>query len=64
MALFPGGKIYFVELKADRGSVSPIQEHVHSQLRSLGFTILVLKGRAELKSWLEEIAHASATSPT
>lgn len=42
MVLLPGGKILFVELKSTGQKPRKIQTVVHSKLRALGFTVLVI----------------------
>lgn len=42
IAVFPGGKIYFVELKAPGGKVRPQQAARFRELERLGFPIRVL----------------------
>lgn len=39
LILLPGGRIYFVELKAPGKKMSPIQEHRAKELRKLGFDV-------------------------
>jgi len=43
LALLPGGRVFFVELKRPKGGkLSRRQEIVHSQLKKLGFNVLTL----------------------
>lgn len=42
MVLLPGGKMLFVELKSTGQKPRKIQTVVHSKLRALGFTVLVI----------------------
>lgn len=42
MVLLPGGKMFFVELKSAGQKPRKIQTVVHSKLRTLGFTVLVI----------------------
>ena len=44
IALFPGGRIEFVELKAPGKKPTPRQLVVHEQFRKLGFTVRVIDG--------------------
>jgi len=55
MVLMPGARIYFVELKAEGGRTSKIQQAVHRRLLALGFVVEVLTGRQEIDGWLELI---------
>lgn len=51
MALLPGGRIFFVELKAPLKKPKALQVYVHNKLRKLGFTVLVLSTIAEVAQW-------------
>lgn len=42
MCLLPHGRIIFVEMKGTGEEPSPIQFYVHSRLRRIGFTVLVI----------------------
>ena len=42
MALLPGGRIHFVEVKAPGRKARPLQARRHEQLRALGFRVSVL----------------------
>lgn len=51
IALLPGGKIIFVELKRPKGGeVRKLQEWWHTKLRSLGFTVWVIKNRSDINA--------------
>lgn len=51
IVLLPGGKIIFVELKRPKGSeVRKLQEWWHTKLRSLGFTVWVIKNRSDINA--------------
>lgn len=54
IVLLPGGRIFFVELKAPSGTVAAHQEVVHSRLRKLGFTVIVLASVESVQIWAEE----------
>lgn len=55
MILLPGGELTFVETKAPTGTVAPHQTVVHGRLRRLGFLVLVLSSRDEVKAWAQEV---------
>lgn len=51
IVLLPGGRIFFVELKAPDGRVAVHQTVVHGRLASLGFPVLVLSTVDSVKDW-------------
>lgn len=53
MALLPGGRIYFVELKATGRKARPLQKVAHNRLEGLGFSVSVLDSKEGVKEWLE-----------
>ena len=57
LALFPGGRVYLVELKRDRGhgALRPDQEVWHAKAEQMGVNVAVLWGKAEILDWLEEV---------
>lgn len=55
MVLMPGGRIWFVELKSERGKLSAMQSFVHRFLRNLGFKVEVLNSGDALDNFLENI---------
>lgn len=57
LAIFPGGRIYFVELKTtrERSELSPIQRHWHARLADRGVNVVVLSGAAEIIAWIAEV---------
>lgn len=51
IVLLPGGKIIFVELKRPKGGeVRKLQEWWRTKLRSLGFTVWVIKNRSDINA--------------
>ena len=55
IVIMPGGKVYFVELKAERGRLAPAQERQLEQLSSRGAQVRVLKGPAAVEDFLKEV---------
>ena len=54
-ALHPGrGQCRYLELKAERGRLTPEQERVHATLREAGFRVDVIRP-STVDAWLEEI---------
>lgn len=56
IAVLPGGRIYFIELKADGGRLSPLQVWQQNQLSELGCNVRTIRGMDEARSFLEEVA--------
>lgn len=59
LVVLPGGKIVFVELKAEDGRLSRMQVYQNAQLRGLGADVRVVKGAAgveEFLDWLREVS--------
>ncbi|SMB81470.1 hypothetical protein SAMN05660745_02423 [Corynebacterium glucuronolyticum] len=55
LLLLPGGKVIFVELKASRGHLRPIQKRRHEQLRALGFTVRTINSQRQIDELINEI---------
>ena len=53
LILFPCGRIVFVEVKAEGGKVSVMQERQIRRIRSLGFPVAVVEGISEAKKFLD-----------
>jgi hypothetical protein len=51
----PGGRIWFVELKAPNGDLSPQQELEIRWLTNNGFRAVVLASKKEVNAWVEDI---------
>lgn len=43
LVILPNGRVRFIEAKAERGVVSPAQQHQHSRLRAMGHDVLVVR---------------------
>lgn len=61
LVFFPGGITYLVELKAEKGTVSPAQRVQHQRLSQLGTSVTVLTGKTEVRAWLK--AHLDRIGP-
>lgn len=55
IVIMPGGKVYFVEVKAEDGKLSPVQKAQLRRLNKLGCRVRVLYGLAEVDSFLQEL---------
>ena len=62
LAGLPGGLIYFIELKTDRGWLSPLQVWQQDRLRQLGVNVAVIKGMDEAVEFIEEVRDAIPTT--
>lgn len=56
LAVFPKGRMYLVELKAEGGQLSPIQMHWHSRMAERGVRVYTLTGEREVKDWVRWVA--------
>ena len=55
LALLPGGKIAFVEVKAPGEKPRPLQLSRHRLLRRLGFKVYVLDDESQIGGMIDEI---------
>lgn len=54
IAIMPGGSIWFVELKASSGRLSPIQEWQINRMKELGVRVVVVKGMQGAADFIKE----------
>ena len=54
IAIFPGGEIWFVELKTKDGHVKPIQTKWQNILSRLGCRARIIKGEDQAREWLDK----------
>ena len=62
LAVLPGGLIYFVELKTDRGRLSPLQVWQQDRLDALGCQVRTIRGMDEAAAFIEEVRYAIPTT--
>ena len=55
LVLLPGGKIAFIELKAENRKMRPLQVRRKSQLESLGFSVYCVDAVEQIGGILDEI---------
>lgn len=55
LVLFPGGKLAFVEVKAPRETMRPLQVRRAEQLRALGFRVYCVDNKEMVGGILDEI---------
>lgn len=58
LALLPGGKMAFVEVKAPGKKPRPLQQARHRMLRRLGFRVYVLDDEGQIGGIVDEIQSA------
>lgn len=58
LAVLPGGIIYFIELKTDRGRLMPIQRWQQDRLDALGCQVRTIRGMDEAAEFIEEVRDA------
>lgn len=57
IAILPGGRVWFVELKTEHGRLSEIQKYVIRAFDRLDCNVAVIHGKREAESWLREVAN-------
>lgn len=55
IVLLPGGRLFFVELKAPGKEPRPLQKYTHSILKELGFKVFVISSKDEVKDFIDEV---------
>lgn len=58
IALFRGGRMGFIEVKAPKKKPRPLQVRQHQRLKDLGFPVFVLDDPDEIEEILAEIRRA------
>ena len=58
IVMLPGGRLIFVELKADKGRLEPIQKVQIRRIQKLGQEVRVVRGMDGLEEFLNEIRTA------
>ena len=53
LVLLPGGGLILVELKTEKGKLSPAQREWHLRARRLGTKVVVLRGLEQIQTWVE-----------
>jgi hypothetical protein len=60
LVIFPGGRIYLVELKTDTGRLEDIQKHMHSVLLDrYSVRVHTLYGREGILNWIRSVVGAT-----
>lgn len=58
LAVLPSGRIYFIELKTDRGRLTPIQVWQQDRLDALGCQVRTIRGMDEARALIKELQDA------
>ena len=53
IVLWPGGRVEFVELKAARGTLTPVQRLWCDRAAAIGHQVTVVRGDKGLREWLD-----------
>lgn len=56
MVLLPGGKIFFIEMKAPGKKPRPLQLACHRLLQNLGFDVLVIDSKEGVEAFIQNIS--------
>lgn len=55
IAILPGGRVWFIELKTTGEKPRAIQEWQIERLRKLGCNVAVIAGMEQARSWIREV---------
>lgn len=55
IVMLPGGRIYFVEVKTDKGKVTPGQERELKYIEELGFKTFIVYGKDGVNHFLRNV---------
>lgn len=55
LIVMPGGSMYFVEVKNERGRLSPLQVQCHKMLEALGVPVFVVWSKEDVDALMEVI---------
>lgn len=55
LVLLPGGQVIFVELKQDKGRLSPLQAVMQDRMRALGMDVRTLYGADQVRLFVEGV---------
>lgn len=55
LIVMPGGSMYFVEVKNERGRLSPLQLQCHKMLEALGVHVFVVWSKEDVDALMEVI---------
>jgi len=61
LVLFPGGRAFFVELKAPGKKPTPLQQAQHSKLLVLGFRVMVIDSKSGVNDFVRQQSEVMPT---
>lgn len=61
IVILPGERPYFVELKTDKGRVSPLQAVQIDRLKDLGQPVFIAKGIDGVSQFFQDIGHENVS---
>lgn len=64
IVILPEGQVHFVELKSEKGRVSPLQFWHQARLKRLGCKVRLIVGMEEARAFLEEVSSECNSSHT
>lgn len=63
IAILPGGEVVFLELKADDGRPTPVQQWWHREIRKRGCIVRVVRGMGEAEHMVRILLSMIPVSP-
>ena len=55
IAILPGGRVWFVELKREGEKPTAVQKWQLEQLRKMGCNVALITGKQEARAWIREV---------
>ena len=55
IAILPGGRVWFVELKREGEKPTAVQKWQLEQLRKMGCNVALIIGKQEARAWIREV---------
>ena len=55
LVFLPGGVLYIIEVKTERGKESPMQQRERVRMMSLGFNAIILHGKSDVDKWIKGV---------
>lgn len=60
--IFPGGRIYFAELKREHGRLRSLQKWQRKRFQEMGCRVFVVEGLESAKKFIKELEHDLQTA--